>query len=134
MAWEAILKSVNVVQGEAVVVITFKNKGRVFDKTYRIGSPGDDFIRKQSAQEIRNLEALDTFADAAIPGPVDITIATPSADEIAAAEFFAKRAKLRNLRDAISAGLSKDDPTALEAEVKALFKPEYVDHPAWKVG
>lgn len=137
MSWSASLKSANVIDGVATIVITFEDADtkRGFDKTYRIGSPGDDFIGKQSAQEIRNLEALDTWVAKLQMGPIepfkqpDIT-----PDQVAANDFFANLYKLNTLKDAVDKGLAKidQDYTDLEIAVKTAFKPEYTTDFRWR--
>jgi hypothetical protein len=131
MAWDATLHSVIFQQGAAVVTLLLSNGRETLTRVYTLGSPGDDFIARQAAQEVRNLEALEAFAAAAIPGPITL----PAFPDASAADvFFAKRLQLQGLQLAVAQGLAVDtDLAALEADVKKLFREAYTNDFRWKI-
>lgn len=139
MAWTAKLKSKNVSNGMASIVITFldESTNREFDKSYQIGSPGNDFVTSQACQEIRNLEALDAYVNGLVIGPIDTSEKPLHPDTQAANEFFSKLSKLNNLKASVSKGLIASDDQELAdliVEVKDLQKahPEYMNDIRWK--
>jgi hypothetical protein len=134
MAWQASLKSVTKAKGIATVTITYTDGAETFDKSYQIGSPGDSYIPKQAAQELRNLNDLDAFVAAAVPGPIDTSKVGQKPAELAADAWFAKARKLQNLKDAQAKGFDSDAAalSALEADVKADFRQVYVTDQRWQ--
>ena len=141
MAWTANLKSAETINGVARITITFlndKDATRNFDKTYQIGSPGNDFVKNQAIQEVRNLQTLDDYVSGlTIGGDIDLTPKAPTIDESAANDFFSKLAKLNNLQSSLAKGLIKIDDQGLlglTADVKSILSshPEYTTDFRWR--
>ena len=142
MSWIATLNSAAVINGVAQITITFsddKDASRTFNKAYQIGSPGNDFVKSQSIQEVRNLQALDDYvAGLKVGSDIDLTPNLPTVVEQAAADFFATTLpKFNNLQSSLAKGLIKVDDLALAAvtaEVKAVLAlhPEYTTDFRWK--
>lgn len=135
MPWSAILQSASVANGVATLVLAFTDGTNAFTKTYKLGSPGDQFLEKQAAQEITNLNALDAYVAALKVGPIVPYVApAPTASQQAATQFFAMYYKMLNLQAAINNGTAKPDQTFtdLQSAVKAAFLPEYTTDIRWK--
>lgn len=135
MAWQASLKSVVKSKGIATVTITYANGAETFDKSYQIGSPGNDFVKSQARQELRNLADLDAYIAATQAGVIDTTVAAPTAAEAAASDFFAGMYAWLNMQQAISRGfLAADAPAVLTLtqKLKDNFKPAYLTDFRWR--
>lgn len=140
MAWTATLKSVSKFAGIATITMTFSDGNESFEKSYRLGSLGDNFVAKQAAQELRNLEDLDAkIADlkASIGQLIVPFDPTPTPEQKAANDFFALVAKLNALKASVAKGTTPpDDPdiVSLTAAIKDTLNdhPEYLTDPRWR--
>lgn len=135
MPWSAQLKSIAMSNGIARITLAYTNGSDIIERLYDLASPGTDFVRSRAAQDVRNLEELEVYVAAQVIGPIDLTPVVPSKDDTDRTTFFEQYAKLNALKISVEKGLTKPDDAdlvALDAEVKATFKPEYTTDFRWR--
>lgn len=129
MAWTATLSGKRLVDGAAVLTVTFADDvtGQRFDEKFRVqNSQGGTFlntyVRNRIAQLTQTAIWMASLTEGAITPAADDVPVTPTAAEIARATWERKYQRLLAWQRAVSVGLeSQTDPlyTDLQADVIA---------------
>lgn len=136
MAWSAQLTKASVIDGDAILVVTFKDDatGAGFDETYRFRAvQSNAFLRDKVRDRIKELNAVSAWVPTLPVGAI-VPSADPTPDpgptqaEIDRNTWLGKYRQLQQWKRAVDVGL--ESPTApafltLQADVIATRLPAY---------
>jgi len=136
MAWIAQLTKASLLDGDALLVVTFTNDAPVssFDETYRFRSVQDtSFLRDKVRNRIAELNAVSAWVPtlpigAIVPSADPLPPPAPTQAELDRAAWLDKYRQLQSWMRAVNVGLeSATDPlfTNLRADVLATRIPSY---------